>query len=91
MLLLAAGATVRAGNHPAPADTNRTAVAAAKPQTHCPVMGGKIIKKVFADHKGKRVYFCCAGCIPAFKKSPEKYIKKLEAAGIKVEAVPEKE
>jgi len=31
--------------------------------------------KLFADYKGKRYYFCCAGCLPAFKKDPAKYAK----------------
>ena len=41
--------------------------ALAKEQTTCPIMGGKIDKTVYADHDGKRVYFCCAGCIDPFK------------------------
>jgi len=56
-----------------------------KVQTICPVMGGKINKKLFADHDGKRVYFCCAMCTKKFKEDPEKYIKKLETAGVAVE------
>ena len=48
-----------------------------KSQTICPVMGGDIDKTVFADHKGKRVYFCCKMCIAKFEKEPEKYMKKL--------------
>jgi YHS domain-containing protein len=50
-------------------------------QTKCPVMGGKVNEKVYADYQGKRVYFCCAGCINEFKKDPEKYLKKIEAEG----------
>ncbi len=46
-------------------------------QTVCPVMGGKINKDVFTEYKGKKVYFCCPGCIAKFKKNPEKYIAKL--------------
>jgi YHS domain-containing protein len=68
--------------------------ALAKEQTNCPVMGGKIDKKIYADHDGKRVYFCCAGCIEPFKKEPAKHIKKLEDGGVvltKVPAVKEKQ
>ena len=61
---------------------------AGKPQTTCPVMGGAIDKGIHADHKGKRVYFCCAGCVEAFKKSPEKYLKKMAADNIVPEALP---
>ena len=45
-------------------------------QTKCPVMGGKINEKVFTDHDGKRIYFCCAGCDAKFQKDPENYLKK---------------
>ena len=59
-----------------------------KPQTTCPVMGGKIDKNIFADHEGKRVYFCCAGCIPEFQKDPAKHIKKLEGESVTLEEAP---
>jgi YHS domain-containing protein len=60
----------------------------AKPQETCPVMGGKINKSLYADHDGKRVYFCCSGCIAPFNKEPEKYIKQLEDAGVELDSVP---
>jgi YHS domain-containing protein len=59
-----------------------------KTQTNCPVMGGKIDKKIFADYEGERVYFCCKGCIGEFRKDPAKYIKKLEDEGITLEKAP---
>jgi YHS domain-containing protein len=59
------------------------------PQTLCPVMGGKIDKKVYADYQGKRVYFCCSSCREDFKKDPEKYIKKLEDQGVAIEKAPD--
>ncbi len=67
--------------------------ALAKEQTICPLMGGEIKKDMYADHDGKRVYFCCAGCVAPFKETPAKYIKKLEADGVvlaKTPAEPEK-
>jgi YHS domain-containing protein len=54
----------------------------ATPQTDCPVMGGKINKEIYADYEGKRVYFCCEGCIDVFKKDPKKYVKQLEDKGV---------
>ncbi len=55
-----------------------TAVAAAGEQTTCPVMVGRAIdKNLFVEYKGKKVYFCCKGCIPEFNKEPEKYVKLL--------------
>ena len=62
--------------------------AKSKPQTICPVMGGKINKEIYADYEGKRVYFCCKGCIGEFKKDPAKHIKKLEEEGVALEKVP---
>jgi YHS domain-containing protein len=59
-----------------------------KPQTTCPVMGGAINKSIYADHDGKRVYFCCPGCDGTFKADPEKYIKKLEDAGVVLAKAP---
>jgi YHS domain-containing protein len=47
-------------------------------QTTCPVMGGDINKKLYADHNGERVYFCCMMCPPEFAKDPGKFIKKLK-------------
>ncbi|NOY80444.1 MAG: YHS domain-containing protein [Kiritimatiellaeota bacterium] len=55
---------------------------AAASQTTCPVMGGKIDKKYYADYQGKRVYFCCGSCIAAFKKAPAKFLKKLDDQGV---------
>ncbi len=46
-------------------------------QTICPIMGGKIDKTVFTEYQGKKVYFCCPGCIDEFNKDPEKYIPQL--------------
>ena len=53
-----------------------------KPQTTCPVMGGKINKDLHVDHEGRRIYVCCPGCFPKLKADPAKYIRKLEAEGI---------
>ncbi len=46
-------------------------------QETCPVMGGKIDKKIYTDYNGRRIYFCCESCKGAFAKEPEKYLKKL--------------
>ncbi len=62
--------------------------ALAEPQTTCPVMGGTITKKLYADHDGKRVYFCCAYCDGVFKKDPQKYLDKLKEQGQEPAVVP---
>ena len=59
-----------------------------KVQEICPVMGGKINKEIYADHDGKRVYFCCSGCIAPFKKDPETYLKKMKEEGVDPAEVP---
>ena len=61
---------------------------AGAPQTTCPVMGGKIDKSVYTDHQGKRVYFCCKGCIAQFQKDPAKFLKTLAEGGVTLEATP---
>ena len=63
-------------------------ISAPSPQTVCPVMGGKVNKTLFVDYDGKRVYACCSGCLPDLKQDPAKYIKQLEAKGVKLDATP---
>lgn len=65
-----------------------TDVVKPKPQATCPIMAGKINKEIYTDYEGKRVYFCCKGCIAVFQKDPAKYIKKLEDEGVSLKDVP---
>ena len=60
----------------------------ANPQTICPVMGRPIDKQFYADHDGKRIYFCCATCVKTFKNNPERYIEKLNAEGVSLADAP---
>lgn len=46
-------------------------------QTTCPIAGMAIDKNVYTEYKGKKVYFCCAGCETPFLENPEKYLSKL--------------
>jgi hypothetical protein len=62
--------------------------AAPKPQATCPVMGRPILKDVFLDHEGKRIYFCCPPCKEEFLKDPAKYMKKLADSGQVAEDTP---
>lgn len=66
-----------------------TEAQAVKKQTSCPVMGGPVNTNIYADANGKRVYFCCGGCVETFKKDPAKYIKKLEGEGITLDKAPD--
>ncbi len=58
------------------------------PQTVCPILGGKIDRKLFVDCEGKRIYLCCPGCLPDVRQNPAKYVKQLEDAGVVLEQVP---
>ncbi len=72
-------------------EKGETIASAPAKQKTCPVMGGKINPKLFADVKGKRIYVCCPGCVNAVKKNPDKYIKKLQEKGEAIESLPEDE
>ena len=90
---LVAGCGKKETATPAPrgGDTAAAVTSAAKTpggQTTCPIMGGAIRKDIYADYDGKRVYFCCNGCVSTFKSDPAKYIKKLEDAGVTIEKAP---
>ncbi len=59
-----------------------------KAQAVCPVTGDKIDKAVFADYEGKRVYFCCQACVPAFKAGSASIVARMEKAGIVLDKTP---
>lgn len=44
----------------------------------CPVGGTPADTTVFVIHEGKKIYFCCDGCIPDFLEDPNKYLETLE-------------
>ena len=64
---------------------------AMRPQTHCPIVGGKIDRNDFVDYKGMRIYFCCPGCDEDFLADPEKYLAEMRAQGVEPERAPVKE
>lgn len=46
----------------------------------CPVMVGEPIDPaIFADHDGRRVWFCCTKCRARFERNPGKYLVNLVA------------
>ena len=57
-------------------------------QTTCPMMGNPIDKKIFVDHKGKRVYFCCGDCPKKFEDDADAMMKKMADAGVILEDRP---
>ena len=52
-----------------------------KPQAVCPIMGGKISRKVFTDVAGYRIYACCRACLAKIEADPEKAVATLRAKG----------
>ncbi len=46
-------------------------------QTKCPVSGKPIKPEHVVEYQGKKVYFCCPGCPPAFEKDPKAFLEKL--------------
>ena len=43
--------------------------------TICPVMNRKVVEGIGGVYNNYLVHLCCAGCIKAFNKNPEKYLK----------------
>ncbi|MFQ6048794.1 MAG: hypothetical protein ACE5K7_05470, partial [Phycisphaerae bacterium] len=63
--------TLRADEPPAkPAATTQPS----GKQLTCPFSGKKINPKIFVDHKGYRIYFCCPKCQRRFKADPDKHL-----------------
>lgn len=58
-----------------------------KPQTTCPVMGGKISPKMYAEQNSKRIYVCCEPCISKIENDFTSYEQKLNKKGQQVETV----
>lgn len=53
-------------------------------QTKCPIMDGNAINKdIFTTYKGKKVYFCCQGCVAKFEADPEVYVGKMPQFQVK--------
>lgn len=48
-------------------------------QVSCPVSGDPIDKDVSIEHDGQKVYFCCKGCIPKYRKDHARYKARQEA------------
>ncbi len=67
------------GNCPMSMETG-THQSVAADQTVCPVSGEPVSKdtNITYTYKGTVYRFCCPGCVEAFKKDPEKYIKNME-------------
>ena len=83
-LILLAGAALLVA--PA-ANADKTKKAATPAKVECAVMKGHMVdvkdataKKMFADYKGNRYFFCCGGCPGQFKANPAKFAKAAHIA-----------
>jgi YHS domain-containing protein len=81
-LTLLAGAALMLAVSVSSARAEKAAKAETPKEISCAVMKGDKVniadatkKKMFADYKGNRYFFCCAGCPDAFKKDPAKFAK----------------
>ena len=74
LVLLSVTASAQ-GTKPKPAKAPKTILCAVMPDDKVDIT--KATKNgMFQDFKGRRYFFCCAGCPDAFKKNPEKFITK---------------
>ncbi|UCC32818.1 MAG: YHS domain-containing protein [Phycisphaerales bacterium] len=62
------------------ADQRKALADRPKVQVTCPVTGKPVDKKVFTEHNGEKVYFCCENCIGKFQKEPGKYKRALASS-----------
>lgn len=65
-------------------------VSMAQTESKCPVMGLKTDDKIYTQHQGKRINFCCNDCIEKFKSDPDKYMNKGGAEAAKPVTKPAK-
>jgi YHS domain-containing protein len=79
--------TTKAAPQPTPSAKQPEETKELKPQTHCPVMGGKIDSTFYTDIQGQRVYHCCGMCSSKLKADPDKYFKKAAEEGILFENI----
>ncbi|MDY0109569.1 MAG: hypothetical protein RBT60_06485 [Candidatus Krumholzibacteria bacterium] len=47
-------------------------------QAVCPISGKPVDINVFTEYAGRRVFFCCPDCRPAFAAEPGKYLPNLK-------------
>lgn len=66
------------GKYAAKVTMQRKALAdRAKVQVTCPVSKEPVDQKVFSETNGKKVYFCCKGCLGKYQGDPAKYAAAL--------------
>ena len=51
-----------------------------KAQVTCPVMGGGVDKKFSTTVQGRKILFCCKGCVGKYEKNPAQYAAALASS-----------
>jgi len=59
------------------AEQRKTLAKLPKVQVTCPVSGKLVDEKTFIEKDGKKIFFCCKGCISKYAKAPGKYAARL--------------
>lgn len=68
--------------HDHSSDSTKTEEASLIWNKYCPVLGNEVDPATeTVDYNGKKIGFCCPGCIKKFNKDPERYIKNLSEDG----------
>jgi len=65
--------------------SKRRAIDAPYPLTTCIVSDRPMQRPHARLLKGRKVLFCCRGCVKRFRKDPEKYFAKLDRAYVEME------
>jgi YHS domain-containing protein len=65
---------------------------AAPPNEMCPVMPAeKAVPEFAAEHRGRTVHFCCAGCVAKFRANPGPYLANLPPVPVAETPAPKPE
>lgn len=73
ILILALAATTCAAFAGPAKPATPTKIACAVMKGHQVTIAEATKKKLYADYKGRRYFFCCGGCPADFKANPEKF------------------
>jgi YHS domain-containing protein len=82
VLLAGSPALAHASDTNSPSNSTN-AVVKPYPLDYCIVSGDKLDehgKPIVIRYHGQEIKFCCADCVPEFKKDPATYLKKIQDA-----------
>lgn len=65
-----------------------TTITPGKMQTTDALSGKPVSRAIYADHEGKRIYFCCEQSRETFRTDPGKYLDAFKSQGVTLENTP---